>query len=414
MTEPDVVVMGAGAAGVGAACGLVEAGLSVMLLEALPRVGGRGWTQMAAGLALDMGCGWLHSGDRNPWTAIAEAQGKTVDRRTSAWGEQFRDLGFPPAEQAAAHASFERWSERVRSSPPASDGAADAIEPGDRWRAYLDALSGYISGDELTRISARDYAAYDRASSDCNWRVPTGYGALIAGSLPSGAAIRLSAPVRKVAIDRSGVLLDTDAGSLSARAVIVTVSTHVLAGDAIGWPAALDPWREAARCVPLGANEKLFLAIDGDGPFEPETHLIGDPHDPATASFYIRPLGSPVIECFLGGLGARRAEAMGRDAAFAHAIDQLVSLFGASARRHLRPLAGSDWAATPSIGGGYSHALPGEAHARALLARPFEDRLFFAGEATHATDFSTAHGAYQSGLRAAGEAVAALTRRRAR
>ena len=60
------------------------------------------------------------------------------------------------------------------------------------------------------------------------------------------------------------------------------------------------------------------------------------------------------------------------------------------------------------VGGAYSHALPGHATARKDLALPFEQRLFFAGEATHTDDFSTAHGAYDSGLRAAEEAIAAL------
>jgi monoamine oxidase len=88
-----------------------------------------------------------------------------------------------------------------------------------------------------------------------------------------------------------------------------------------------------------------------------------------------------------------------------------VSLFGSSARRCLQPLVASDWAHTPSIGGGYSHALPGQADARVALARPFDDRLFFAGEATHTSDFSTAHGGYESGVRAAEEAINALVPR---
>jgi len=98
----------------------------------------------------------------------------------------------------------------------------------------------------------------------------------------------------------------------------------------------------------------------------------------------------------------------GPDAAFARAVDQLAALFGSTVRRHLRPLIASDWAGSATIGGAYSHALPGQTDARLTLARPFEDRVFFAGEAAHATDFSTAHGAYESGVRAAEEAIAAL------
>ncbi|MBP2302014.1 flavin monoamine oxidase family protein [Azospirillum picis] len=412
MTEaPDIAIIGAGAAGIAAARRLAGSGLSCLLLEALPRPGGRAWTCRAAGMTLDLGCGWLHSAERNPWTRIAEESGFVVDRSPAAWRDQFHDLGFPPAEQRAADQALDRWSGRIADDPPASDRASDALEPGGRWTAYLQAISGYLSGDELERVSARDYAAYDTAATACNWRLPAGYGTLIAASLPASAALRLRTPVEAVALDGRGVALRTALGTLQAQAAIVTVSSTVLAGDAIRWPSALDPWREAASCLPLGANEKLFLEVVGDGPFEPETHVLGDPHDPATGSYYIRPFGLPVIECFLGGAGARAMADRGSAASFARAVDQIATLFGESVRRCLRPLLASDWTGTPSVGGGYSHALPGHAVARAVLARPCDDRLFFAGEATHATDFSTAHGAYQSGIRAAEEAIAALEAR---
>lgn len=407
-SKPDIVIVGAGAAGIGAARRLADSGLSTLVLEALPRIGGRAWTRKAAGLSLDLGCGWLHSADRNPWTHIAEDANFPIDRKPVAWGTQFRDLGFPSAERTAARQAFATWAERLSGMPPASDRAVDALERGGRWRAYLQAMSGFISGDELERISARDYAAYDGASTNHNWRVPAGYGTLIAASLPAHTSLRLSTPVEAIALDDRRVALRTPAGVVRARAAIVTASTHVLAGDTIAWPSALDPWRDAATRLPLGRNEKLFLKIVGNSPFAPESHVLGDPHDAATGAYYIRPFGWPVIECFLGGAGARAAAANGSEVAFARAIDQLANLFGSAARRRLRPLIASDWAGSVTVGGAYSHALPGQADARAVLAQSFDRRLYFAGEATHATDFSTAHGAYESGVRAGEEAIAAL------
>jgi monoamine oxidase len=411
--EPDIAIIGAGAAGIGAARRLAGSGLSVLVLEALPRLGGRAWTRHAAGMPLDMpldmGCEWLHSGDRNVWTGIAEANGFAVDRRTAGWNAQYRDLGFSPAERDAAFAEFAAWEERLAAAPPASDCAADALDPHGKWTAFLQALSGYISGDELERISARDYAAYDHASTDCNWRLPAGYGTLIAASFPAGAELRLDTRVEAITLDARRVGLRTAGGDIRPRAVILTAATDVLARGAIALPSALDPWREAASFLPLGRDEKLFLQITGDSPFAPESHVIGDPQDPATGSYNIRPFGRPVIGCFLGGAGARRAAAEGERAAFARAIDQLAALFGNDVRGCLQPLLASDWAGTPGIGGAYSHALPGYAGMRQQLARPFDNRLFFAGEATHATDFSTAHGAYESGLRAADEAILALS-----
>ncbi|GLK84704.1 flavin monoamine oxidase family protein [Ancylobacter defluvii] len=406
--EPDIVIVGAGAAGIGAARRLAGSGLSVQVIEALPRTGGRAWTCKAAGVPLDLGCEWLHSGDRNPWTRIAGEAGFTVDRRPPAWGTQYHDLGFPSEEQEEADRAFTQWNQRLAALAGTSDRAADALEPGGRWNPYLQALSGFISGDTLERISVQDYAAYDAASTGQNWRVMEGYGTLITASLPDGAALRLATPVEAIGLEGSGVRLATPAGTINTRLAILTVSTHVLASDAIRLPPALDPWREAAARLPLGRDEKLFLEIVGNGPFAPESHVTGDPHDAATGAYYIRPFGWPVIECFLGADGARAVSLEGADAAFERAIGQIVRLFGAQARRHLRPLVASDWFGTPSIGGAYSHALPGQAAARGELARPFDGRLLFAGEATHATDFSTAHGAYESGRRAAEQAIAIL------
>ncbi|WP_102223459.1 flavin monoamine oxidase family protein [Acidimangrovimonas sediminis] len=407
--DQDIVIIGAGAAGTGAARRLAESGLKVVLLEALARPGGRAWTVQAAGVAIDLGCGYLHSAERNPWVPIAEAQGVEVFRGPTAWLSQYRDLGFTPDEQVAAARAFDAWTARIHETPPASDCAADLLDPADaRWTRHIQAISGYVSGDELERISVADYGAYDAAASDVNWRLPGGYGALVTRSLPAGVPLHLDTPVTSVALTAEGVEVTTPRGAIRARAVISTVATDVLAGDAITWPAEMDAWRAAAALLPLGQDEKLYWQVAEDGPFQPETHLHGLPSDQAPGSFYLRPLGKPLVECFLGGAGARHLAEAGTDAAFARAEAQLSALFGEDMRPHLTRLVSSDWTRTPSIGGGYSHALPGHAGARQTLAAPCEGRIFLAGEATHRSDFSTAHGALITGRRAAEEALAAL------
>jgi monoamine oxidase len=406
--EVDVVIVGAGAAGVAAARRLAPSGLSVVLLEASGRVGGRAWTYDVAGLRVDLGCGWLHSADRNSWTAIAEATGFHIDRRRPAWRTQYRDLGFSPAEQAAASKAFADWSQRLIAAPPASDCAADVLGPEERWQAYLQAMSGFISGAGLEQISVADYLAYDKASTGSNWRVVEGYGTLISHAMPRPLDVRLSTPMKSVDLAANGVIVGTPFGAIRARSTILTVSTAMLAGNSMTLPPALDDWRHAASCLPLGRNEKLFFEVNGDDPFAPETQVLGDPRDVRTGAYYIRPLGEPAIECFLGGESARLVEDDGQAAGFAHAIDQLVALFGSNIRRNLRPLVASNWSRMAHIGGAYSHALPGHAGARQELARPFEQRVFFAGEATHAFDFSTAHGAHDSGVRAGDEVIAEL------
>jgi monoamine oxidase len=403
----DVAIIGAGAAGIGAARRLTGAGKSTVVLEASSRVGGRAWTEEIAGHPIDLGCGYLHSGDKNPWTAIAEASGFEVDRRAPAW--QGETLGLTAAESDAAEAAFGAWETRMRNIAARTDRAADALEPNGAWNAYLQALSGYISGAALEHISIADYLAYEDAATEINWRVPAGYGTLIAASLPAVASLHLSTAVDAISLDESAVKLTTRSGILRARAVLVTVSTAVLAGNGIRLPPQLDQWRHAASLLPLGQDEKYVLEITGGDAFAPETHAMGNPRDACTGSYYIRPFGRPLIECFVGGDGARLRIEAGPAAAFAMAIDELAALFGDNVRRHVRPLVCSAWSRSGRIGGAYSHALPGHASARAQLARPFDERVFFAGEATRQGDFSTAHGAYASGMRAAEEMIAART-----
>src|ERR1700751_3328930 len=245
------------------------------------------------------------SADRNPWTGIAEEAGFTVDRKAPAWGRQYHDIGFSQTEQAAARRAYAAWEQRMESTPPVSDCAADALEPGGEWNAYLQAISGFMNGAGLEQISVADYAAYDAASTSRNWRVPAGYGTLIASSLPHPIDLRLSTPVQSIEISGRGVELTTPVGVVRARAAIFTVSTAVLAGGAIRLPPGLDGWCHAAACLPLGRDERLFLEIFGESSFAPETRVIGNPRDRRTGVYHIRLFGRPVIECFLGGEGAR-------------------------------------------------------------------------------------------------------------
>jgi monoamine oxidase len=403
----DVVIVGAGAAGVGAARRLAGTALDVLVLEATARVGGRAHTHTARALPLDLGCGWFHSADRNPWVPIAEAAGFAIDRRPSAWRRQYRNAGFAAAEQQDAERDWQAWHDGLEAVARGSDRASDALPPGGQWTGYIKSLVSYISGAAIDDLSAADYLAYDETSTYTNWRAPAGFGTVVASSLPA-LPLRLATPV--TAIDASGraLRLETPSGALNARAAVVTVSTAVLASGALRLPPALDDRAHAASCLPLGLANKLFLAIDGPSSLEAERHVIGNPRRADSGSYYIRPFGRPVIECFFGGAGARALEAAGLDAAVAHAKDELAALFGGDVRDTLSALACSAWAGATWFQGSYSYARPGEAGRRRDLAAPWQERLYFAGEATHGSDFSTAHGAHDSGVRAAEEAIATL------
>src|SRR3984893_2040456 len=96
----DIAIIGAGAAGLGAAHALKDSGLSLIVLEARDRVGGRGHTIMAApDITFDLGCGWLHSADKNSFVKIAQQLDFEIDKTRPPWREQSFDTGFPLAER---------------------------------------------------------------------------------------------------------------------------------------------------------------------------------------------------------------------------------------------------------------------------------------------------------------------------
>lgn len=406
----DVVVVGAGAAGIGAMRELTNAACSTILLEASDRVGGRALTiRNAGGPAVDLGCGWLHSAERNAWVGVAEASGLAVDRRPNAWGRQHRELGFSLDEQAQAKDALRSWNRTMRDAAPASDSAAEAAQHGAHaWLPYLRHVGGAYSGQSLEDISIADYMAYRMAETGSDWRLTGGFGQLIAGALPESAQLRLASPVSAVELTRDGVALTTPRGRLFSRAVILTVPTSILSSGLLTLPSGLESWRAAAEDLPLGTNEKLFFEMIGAHPFEMETRVIGDPRRVETGAYYIGPLEMPVVEGFFGGEAAERVISEGPAATFAFAIGELQNLFGSNVAKCLRPLAISRWRRDHWIQGSYSCARPLRRAARHELSTSFDGRIFFAGEATHDTDFSTAHGALETGVRAAGEVLKAI------
>ena len=391
----DLAIVGAGSAGISAGREASRRGLSSVLLEASARAGGRAHSIPFRGHALDLGAGWLHSANRNPLVPLAEQLAFDIDRSRTPWRGQYRGLGFPLEEQRSAYEAFANFDERV-GKPQAEDIAANALPDGGKWNDFIEALSGYLNGTSLRNMSARDYSAYSSASTECNWRLQRSYGSLIA-SLSSGLNIEHGFAVSRIEWDKTHVRLSSERGSIVARAAIVTVSTDVLSSGAIGFSPALDDHLEAAANLPLGHVEKLFFALDHAEDFPNDAHVIGNPRSAQAGSYMLHPLGMPVVEGFFGGDWVRGANT---DDLEAKTRDELGSLLGTAFADRIRRIAASGWKDDPLFGGSYSYARPGRHDARQTLARPAGERIAFAGEACSSSDFSTVHGAWESGIAA--------------
>ncbi len=406
-SEVDVAIIGAGAAGLGAARALENSDLSVIVLEARDRVGGRAHTvQAAPDVTFDLGCGWLHSADKNSFVKIAEQLNFELDKNLPPWRERAVGNAFPQAERDDFVRALDEFYQRVyQAAQQGQDSPANLhLEPGNRWNPMIDAISTYINGAELDTVSILDMEAYE--DTNINWRVRRGYGTLIAAY---GASCPLAFNCAVKLIDHSGnrVRIETSQGTLGAGKVIVTVPTNLIADETIRFFPALPGKVDAARGLPLGLADKVVLALDDAESLPKEGNLRGATMRTAMGTYHVRPFGQPCVEGFFGGRFARELEDAGDGALAAQSIDEIAGFLGNDYRRKLRPLRESRWAHDPFARGSYSHALPGHTGMRAVLASPVDGRLFFAGEATSSNFFSTAHGARDSGERAAAEVLAA-------
>ena len=408
----DVAIIGAGAAGLGAANALKNSGLSVLVLEARDRVGGRAHTIMASpDVTFDVGCGWLHSADQNSFVKIAEQLNFEINKSLPPWRERAYGKAFPQDDRddfiRALDAFYDRAEQAAKEAEQSGrDVPANLfLEPGNRWNPMIDAISTYINGCELDQVSLLDMDAYE--DTDLNWRIRRGYGALIAAY---GATCQTAFNCVVTLIDHSAkrVRIETSQGTLTADKVIVTVPTNLIADEAIRFHPPLPAKVDAARGLPLGLADKVTLALDEPEALPKEGNLRAATMRTAMGTYHLRPFGQPCIEGFFGGRFAQSLEDAGPGALAAESINEIVSILGNDFRRKLKPLAESRWAHDPFARGSYSHALPGHAGDREVLAAPVDGRLFFAGEATSPEFFSTAHGARDSGERAAEEVIASL------
>jgi monoamine oxidase len=406
-SETEVVVVGGGAAGIAAGRRLVDAGVECLVVEARPRLGGRSWTiGDGSEFPLDLGCGWLHSADRNPWRGIAEAAGCTIDKTPPPWRRLSLPIGFPIAEQRDFLQALETFYERLGSL---ADGepdrpAAAFLEPRGRWNNLIGAVGTYVNGAELERVSARDFGRYD--DSGVNYRVVGGYGAVIARH-GAGLPVVLGCPVQRIDHNGRRLRVETANGTITADAAIITLPSGLLAAESLRFIPALHGKTEAAAALPLGLADKLFLSLAGADEFDKDSRLFGRADRTETATYHLRPFGRPLIEAYFGGALAARLEADGEGAFLDFAVAELVGLLGGDFARRVTPLHLHRWGVDPFSRGSYSYALPGKADCRAALATPVDGRLFFAGEACSEGDYSTAHGAYLTGIAAAEQAIAA-------
>ncbi len=406
----DLVIVGAGAAGLAAAMEAERENLSYVLLEAKSRIGGRAYTESGSlGVPFDHGAYWMHSASLNPYAKIADSLGFTYRKEARQRRVFMGDRWADDEAHREREAFFERGLAAVMAAGRSGRDVpyARVVEKNSRWRPLFDQWIAAVNGVDPDEASTLDHANYRDTGE--NWPVRDGFGALVARHA-SGVPAERETPVGQIHWGGPGVRIDTPRGTLSARAVIITVSTGVLASEAIRFNPPLPEWkRTAIHSIPMGKANKVAFAFSRnvfDIPDDSSAAVFAETSD--TLGFQIRHFGRNVASGYLGGRFCSEMEAAGSKAMADFALEKLKAMFGSGLTKYLTGTVTTAWESDPCIRGGYSAARPGEAHRRAELAAPVDDCLFFAGEATSREFNSTVHGAHFSGIEAAKAAARML------
>ncbi|MCJ2133947.1 FAD-dependent oxidoreductase [Methylobacterium sp. J-026] len=407
-----MLVIGAGAAGIGAARTLAARGVAVAVLEARDRVGGRALTVTLRGHALDLGAHWLHAGPINPLVALGRARGERLRRAAQdshVWVGRRPGRSDEVRANARAFARADHAMTRGAAQPGADRPAARALPPGlGPWGARVAQVHGLVSGRPLGEVSLQDFPSMEYSD---NFFLADGYGSYLA-RLADGLPVALGTAVTRVDWSDRRVRLTTAGGrEYRARAVIVTVPMMVLRDGPAFTPPLPNAVRAAIDGFTTGIYEHAVLHWPSS-PFRGRDRLAaihGRRHTPP--GLLTRIDGTPFhyYELDLHEAAALDAAGAGADGVRRHVRAVLGNLFGAARLRDLTIPAVSAWRHDPWSRGSWAVVPPGHAPARQSLHAPVGDTVWFAGEALSREQWGTVGGAYAEGSRAA-EAVAARLR----
>lgn len=410
--RPDVVIIGAGAAGIAAARALIGRGLTVLVVEAADRIGGRAYTETAIfGAPYDHGCASLQGPATLPHLRLAADLGFTLHDHSNAADVLFvGDRRAAPDERRAHQRTLQRITAALDAAK-ADVAAAEVIPRDDSAAATVETWIGPMDfGVDFDELSTRDWQA--APEHDVDYLVQQGLGTLVA-RLGVGLPIAFGCPATAVDWSASGVTVATPRGSIAARACIVTVSTGVLAAGAIRFNPGLPDWKAAAVAdVPMGCLAKIGLRFDGArfglSASDYLSYIVAN-RVPAPACFFLTfPTGHDYVVGYVGGRFGRDIARAGPAAAIDFALGEFARMVGSAARRHFVGGHLSEWESNPLTLGAYAAARPGRFAARTDLARPLGDRVFFAGEAVADPCFALCSGAHLSGERTAADVAAHL------
>jgi monoamine oxidase len=406
--EADIVVIGAGVAGIAAARRIQAANRKVIVVEAASQVGGRCATDTTTfEVPFDRGARWMHNPDSNPMIRLGRSAG--LDVSAAPLGQKIR-IGRRNARAGETEEFLAALVRANRAIDDASRGKADvscaSVLPKDLgdWAATAEfVLGANATGKDLKDISVIDKARAQERNAAIACR--QGLGTLIA-KLGEQVPLALSTPANRISWSGRDVTVETPAGKIAARAAIITVSSNVLtAGNIKFTPDIPRRQLDAAAKLSLGSYDRIALQLPGNPlGLARDDIIIEQSSSTRTAMLFANMAGSSLCSIDVAGSFGRDLSAQGEPAMLAFAVEWLTKLFGSEAAAAVKKSSATRWNAAPFVLGAMSAAVPGGQPSRKILTEPV-GCMFLAGEATHETLWGTVDGAWESGERAAEAAL---------
>jgi monoamine oxidase len=403
LREADIVVIGAGAAGIAAARRIMAANRKVIVVEATSQIGGRCQTDVATfDVPFDRGARWMHNPETNPMIKLARAAGLEIMPAPSGQKIRIGRRNARAGEIEELLAALVRASRAIDEASRRFDVSCGSVMPKDLgdWAGTAEfVLGANFAGKDLKDVSVVDKAR----AQDRNMAIACrqGSGTLIA-RLGEQVPLSLSTPASRISWDRRDVTVETPAGKIAARAAVITVSSNVLAAGNIKFTPDI-PKRtlDAAAKLSLGSYDRIALQMPGNPlGLARDDVIIEQSNSMRTALLYANMGSSSLCSIDVAGSFGRDLSAQGEKAMIAFAVEWLTKLFGSEAAAAVKKSSATRWNAAPYALGAMSAAGPGTQASRKVLTEPI-GCMYLAGEATHETLWGTIDGAWESGERAA-------------
>src|SRR5579872_684502 len=360
-TAFDVIIVGAGAAGIAAARRIAASGRRYIVLEAADHVGGRCVTNTRIfGVPYDLGAHWIHAPNLNPLTKLGTRRGIEVYPAPPSQKVRIGRRYAREGEMEDFLAAQVRAGRAIAEAARKTDVACEHTLPNDlgEWRPAVEFLLGpYTCGKELEQVSVLDFARAQDREADAFCR--QGFGALLA-ALADGISVKLSTPA--LAIDsRRNVTVDTPNGAITARAVIVTVSTNVIAAGGLKFlPGLTAGQQEMFEKLSLGSFDHVALTLaDNALGFESDDLVFEKSADKRTAAILANASGTPLCFIQIAGSFGRELSAQGEAAMVDFAAEWLAGLYGADVKKAVKRSHATRWNHDPLTLGAFSAAAPG-------------------------------------------------------